>query len=69
MSHQLTVRKVEVTFVGALPLRQVERASGVTNVEVHGSVLRCVVSGSFQPFLEALRGHEVVDLESEPKAQ
>jgi len=67
MSHQLTVRRVEVTFVGALPLRQVERASGVTNVEVHGSVLRCVVSGSFQPFLEALRGHEVVDLESKPK--
>jgi len=69
MSHQLTVRKVEVTFVGALPLRQVERASGVTNVEVHGSVLRCVVSGSFQPFLEALRGHEVADLESKPKPQ
>jgi len=67
MSHQLPVRKVEVTFVGALPLRQVERASGVTNVEVRGSVLRCVVSGSFQPFLEALRGHEVVDLESKPK--
>ena len=67
MSHQLPVRRVEVTFVGALPLRQVERASGVTNVEVHGSVLRCVVSGSFQPFLEALRGHEVVDLESKPK--
>ena len=68
MSHELPVRRVEVTFVGALPLRQVERASGVTNVEVHGSTLRCVVSGSFQPFLEALRGHEVVDLESEPKA-
>ena len=68
MTQQLTVRKVEVTFVGALPLRQVERASGVTNVEVHGSVLRCVVSGSFQPFLEALRGHEVDDLESKPKS-
>ena len=67
MSYQLPVRRVEVTFVGALPLRQVERASGVTNVEVRGSVLRCVVSGSFQPFLEALRGHEVVDLESKPK--
>jgi len=67
MSYQLPVRRVEVTFVGALPLRQVERASGVTNVEVHGSVLRCVVSGSFQPFLEALRGHEVVDLESKPR--
>jgi hypothetical protein len=26
--------------------------------------LRCLVCGSFQPFLEALRGHEVVGLNS-----
>lgn len=67
MSHELPVRRVEVTFVGTLPVRQVERASGVSDVVVEGLVLRCVVSGSFQPFLEALRGHEVVDLESTPK--
>ena len=64
MSPELPVRRVEVTFVGTLPVRQIERASGVSDVEVLGSVLRCLVAGSFQPFLEALRGHEVVDLES-----
>ena len=58
---------MDVTFVGPPPVRQIERASGVTEVKVDGSVLRCTVSGSFQPFLEALRGHEVVSLTSTPK--
>jgi len=58
------LRKVEVSFVGAPPAQQIARASGVSRVETHGGVLRCVVYGSFQPFLEALHGHEVVSLES-----
>jgi len=58
------IQRVEVRFVGAAPARQVERASGVSDVETDGSLLRCLVSGSFQPFLEALRGHEVVGLTS-----
>jgi ABC-2 type transport system ATP-binding protein len=58
------VRKVTVTFVGAPPVRQLSRASGVSQVEVEGPLLRCVISGSFQPFLEAMQGHEVVSLES-----
>jgi hypothetical protein len=29
-----------------------------------GPLLRCIVTGSFQPFLEALRGHEVISLSS-----
>jgi hypothetical protein len=29
-------------------------------VEVGDHTLHCVVSGSFQPFIEALRGHEVI---------
>jgi hypothetical protein len=62
MADELEVQHVDVTFIGAPPVRQIERASGVTEVEVDGSVLRCTVSGSFQPFLEALRGHEVVSL-------
>ncbi|HET7418799.1 MAG TPA: hypothetical protein VFL27_00290 [Candidatus Dormibacteraeota bacterium] len=66
MSQESPVQKVEIVFVGAPPARQMERASGVSDVEVHGSVLRCLVSGSFQPFLEALRGHEVVHLTSMP---
>ena len=58
------VRRVEVSFVGPAPVRQVERASGVSEVEVEGSILRCLVRGSFQPFLEALRGYEVDGLNS-----
>jgi hypothetical protein len=64
MGDQLSVQRVEVLFVGAPPARQVERASGVAGVEVRGSILRCTVHGSFQPFLEALRGHEVISLKS-----
>jgi hypothetical protein len=66
MSEELRVQRVEVSFVGAPPAEQIERASGVSGVEIDGSVLRCLVLGSFQPFLEALRGHEVVSLESTP---
>lgn len=64
MANELPVQRVKVLFVGAPPARQVERASGVAEVEVDGQVLRCTVHGSFQPFLEALRGHEVIKLES-----
>jgi hypothetical protein len=64
MAEELPVRRVEVTFVGAAPAQRVERASGVSEVEIDGSVLRCLVCGSFQPFLEALRGHEVVGFSS-----
>jgi hypothetical protein len=64
MNEELPVQRVEVTFVGVPPLQQIERASGVSDVELDGSILRCLVCGSFQPFLEALRGHEVISLES-----
>ena len=64
--EEVPVRLVEVSFVGAPPTREVERASGVSEVKVIGPVLRCIVSGSFQPFIEALRGHEVLSLTSTP---
>ena len=64
MAEDLQWQRVEVTFVGAPPTHKVEVALGVSEVEVHGRVLRCTVHGSFQPFLEALRGHEVVGLKS-----
>ena len=66
MAEELPVRRVEVSFVGAAPARQVARATGVSDVQTDGSTLRCVVCGSFQPFLEALRGHEVVGFDSAP---
>jgi len=69
MTEELTIRRVEVSFVGRPPTRVVERTRGVSNVETEGTVLRCLVCGSFQPFLEALRGHEVIAFESMPEAQ
>jgi hypothetical protein len=66
MTRELPTQRVEVSVVGAPPASQIERASGVSEVEVDGSTLRCLVCGSFQPFLEALRGHEVVHLSTSP---
>ena len=60
--------KVEVSFVGAPPAMRLERASGVSPVEIDRAVLRCVVGGSFHPFLEALSGHEDFSLQSMPVA-
>jgi hypothetical protein len=66
MSQQLAVQRVEVSFVGTPPVAQIERASGVSGVERNGPSVRCLVAGCFQPFLEALRGHEVITLQSTP---
>jgi hypothetical protein len=66
MDDELTTHRVEVTFVGLPPARQIARASGVTDVNIDGHRLRCLVSGSVQPFLEALRGYEVISLISTP---
>jgi hypothetical protein len=66
MTQEHPIQRVEVSFIGAPPAQRVERASGVSDVEINGSVLRCLVRGSFQPFLEALRGYEVVSLQSIP---
>ena len=60
------VRRVEVSFAGAPPVPQIERASGVSEVDADGPIVCCLVTGSFQPFLEALRGHEVLTLQSTP---
>ena len=58
--------RVEVTFVTTPPTHQIERASGVSEVVSDDRSLRCLVFGSFQPFLEALRGREVIGLTSIP---
>jgi hypothetical protein len=64
MTEELPAQRVEVRFAGVPPANQVERAPGVSDVETDGAVLRCSVCGSFQPFLEALRGYEVISLTS-----
>lgn len=64
MAQQESIRRLEVTFIGAPPARQVALASGVSEVEVNDHRLRCLVEGSVQPFLEALHGSEVITLTS-----
>ena len=66
MSTEPPTQRVEVTCLGTPPARQIERASGVTEVSIEGQVVRCLVAGSFQPFLEALRGYEVTALQAMP---
>ena len=66
MSEEPPVRRVEVSFTGPAPARRVARATGVSQVQAEGPVLRCLVCGSFQPFLEALHGYEVVGFDSTP---
>jgi hypothetical protein len=36
---------------------------------IEGQVVRCLITGSFQPFLEALRGCEVITLQATPAHQ
>jgi len=69
MTEEPTIRRVEVSFVSPPPAYVIERARGVSGVKMDGRVVRCLVCGSFQPFLEALRGHEVVSFESTPALQ
>jgi len=64
MAQELLNHRVTLTFVGPPPARKVALASGVTEVEVDGRRLSCFVCGSFQPFLEALHGSEVINLTS-----
>ena len=66
MSAQHRMHRVEVTCLGTPPARQIERASGVSEVVIEDQVVRCLVAGSFQPFLEALRGCEVITLQAMP---
>jgi hypothetical protein len=66
MSGKPPAQRVELTCVGTPPGREIERASGVSDVVIDGHVVRCLVAGSFQPFLEALRGCEVLTLQATP---
>ena len=66
MINDAATQRVEVTFIGTPPASQIELASGVADVQVDGQVVRCLVYGSFQPFLEAMRGYEVISLSAIP---
>jgi hypothetical protein len=62
MNDELSTCRVEAHLTTTPPVTRLERAAGVSEVVVSGTVLTCLVSGSFQPLLECLRGYEVVRL-------
>ena len=62
MTESPSIHRVEVTFDGTPPTRPIEVASGVSDVVVEDHTLRCLVHGSVQPLLEAVRGYEVTSL-------
>ena len=66
MDAKPLTHRVAVSFVGRPPVARLHRASGVSEVDVDGPIVNCVVAGSFQPFLEALRGSEVITVRSTP---
>lgn len=60
--HQLHFRRLEVDFVGAVPLEQVRSLVGVDKVVVEEHHLTCTVHGDFGPLLQLLGRSEVVNL-------
>ena len=67
MTTEYPAHRVEISFAGPPPVRRIGLANGVSEVEADGPIVRCLVAGSFQPFLEALHGHEVLTLRSTPE--
>ncbi len=66
MSDEHPAWRVQADLTGKPPVDLIQRASGVSDVDVRGQVVCCRIDGSFQPFLEALRACEVVTLQSAP---
>ena len=66
MVQNAASQRVEATFIGTPPARQIQQALGVSDVRIDGQIIRCLICGSFQPFLEAVRGYEVLNLTATP---
>ena len=64
--HGIRLRRVEVEFAPSvnIPETEIRALSGVSDVEVNGTTLTCVVHGSMERFLEVLRGTRVTNLVS-----
>jgi ABC-2 type transport system ATP-binding protein len=57
-------RHVEMRLTGAAP--RLEGVPGVSNLQLHESVVRCQLEGDVGPFLRAIAGAGVTDLTIEP---
>jgi ABC-2 type transport system ATP-binding protein len=64
--RRISVHRVELEFAdGAIvPAEKIRAAAGVESANVEGNRVTCVVHGSFEPLLDAIRDVEVTDLVS-----
>ncbi len=62
--HEIRFHQVEIQFAGTVPVEPIKRAAGVDRVEVKDSRLRCIVRGSFEPLMQALRDSQVINFAS-----
>jgi ABC-2 type transport system ATP-binding protein len=57
-----SLRRIDLTFGGAVPAELLRALGGVREVHVHGAVAQVVVEGSTAPLLAGLAGHQVDDI-------
>lgn len=63
--RQLQVRQVEIDFASRPPLQAIQAAEGVEDVSaLDSNQITCSVHGSFEPLLNAIAGHGVLNLVS-----
>ena len=58
------VREVELHFAAPVPTDAFADLPGVRDLEIHGDVVRCKVSGSMDALIKAAARLEVIDIES-----
>jgi hypothetical protein len=66
MNEKAVISRIEIHLTRTPPATRLARTAGVSEVNVSGTVLTCLVSGSFQPLLESLQGYEVLLMRSSP---
>jgi ABC-2 type transport system ATP-binding protein len=58
------VRVMEFHFAHPVPAGAFADVPGVSDLEIHGDVMRCTVRGSVDPLIKAVARYEVVDVQS-----
>jgi ABC-2 type transport system ATP-binding protein len=62
--HDIRFHQVEMQFAGPVPGEAIKSAAGVDRVDVRGSIVHCIVRGSFEPLMNAIRDSHVVNFSS-----
>jgi ABC-2 type transport system ATP-binding protein len=62
--HDIRFHEVEIQFAGAVPVDAIRAAAGVDRVEMQDSRVRCIVRGTFEPLMSAIRESRVVNFSS-----